>query len=622
MPRHASIQLSRNCQNACVFCDAADTLTGQATPPLALRSRIDEAHGGGARVLRFTGDEPTLHPHLLKAIAYGRGIGMKVIVASNGRNLSDIRRLERLRDAGLSRLDIALHATHPTIHNYLSGRESFQQTLSAVRLASEVLPLRLTTVLTRMNQDQMIPLLDLAHELKASFAVRALQPKGRGQRQWHDLECDPVRALSLLRLLHERAKALSVPFFPHDFDLIGVRRRLKPGPAAPYDAVRQEMVGSGTPDPSAFNGLTTELLPTRYGLDAAQTRVLLRVSGTPVLPHVESPSPLFHKPSSVTVVVDPTTDAFAATATLPALAEALRQTGCKTTLLTPWTHRWTEKGYVRPRLRDRFRRPVPSLNRTPSGDLSPQDIEAWRALAASAVQGDLPILAAGALSSVVTQPAVVLTCGSPSDLPVLPREGTTLVSPAPHAVKTHLMAGFSPSGLLYRPWPSLGGASGKQGGVAIGLSPLERSLCPSGTTFLTDDATSTFADPTERILAIRSAHWVWLGAEVSRDRWPVLAGEASAAGAIIVSISSPMSQLNIREGVHGLLYRHSHPLSIERALRRLSHPSHGPELRKHATARAHLHSVQAWADWIAAGVTPDRPHGRTAATEPPWYPWA
>ncbi len=142
------LAISGSCRQRCAFCDA--DLSGQPLPPAHLRRRIDEAFARGATRIRFTGDDPLLHPHLLRALNHATGLGLKVELHGHGGGLDDPRRIERLARLGLDRLHLSLHGDRTT-HDALTGTPgSHDRVRRVIGLCGDI-PLTLHSTLTATN---------------------------------------------------------------------------------------------------------------------------------------------------------------------------------------------------------------------------------------------------------------------------------------------------------------------------------------------------------------------------------------------------------------------------------------------------------------------------------------
>jgi len=122
--RLLSLKLGYRCDQRCVFCGEAErrdrSLPLAAVEPLI--GALDEAQAAGVRDVTFTGGEPTLHPDLLALLAHARGLGFRTRhVVTNGRTLAEAGRVAALVAAGLTHVDVSIHAPNAALADRLSG---------------------------------------------------------------------------------------------------------------------------------------------------------------------------------------------------------------------------------------------------------------------------------------------------------------------------------------------------------------------------------------------------------------------------------------------------------------------------------------------------------------------
>ena len=124
-PTIAEIALTYGCQAKCTFCYASSPYRGDERPPMttdevkAVMRRV--AHEAHVPSLSFTGGEATLRDDLAELITYGRSLGLRINLISNGLRLADADLAARLVDAGLSSAQISLEAADPDLHDQIVG---------------------------------------------------------------------------------------------------------------------------------------------------------------------------------------------------------------------------------------------------------------------------------------------------------------------------------------------------------------------------------------------------------------------------------------------------------------------------------------------------------------------
>lgn len=149
--RRVAIELTRDCNNACVFCAQTGLpsreITGDtlASALSAARSEADE--------LTFVGGEPTLRADLPAVVTAARTAGFRRVgIQTNARRLADRTYVRALVQAGLTDVHVSLHGPS-AVHDYHTGIPgSYGHTATGLATAAAAgLIVVATTVLTRSN---------------------------------------------------------------------------------------------------------------------------------------------------------------------------------------------------------------------------------------------------------------------------------------------------------------------------------------------------------------------------------------------------------------------------------------------------------------------------------------
>jgi cyclic pyranopterin phosphate synthase len=103
------VSLTDRCDLACLYCRPSrndDKLPERLTWE-ALAGVIEGLFFAGIRRIRFTGGEPLLSPHAVRAVAHARAVGFgDLALTTNGTQLAELA--PALREAGLERLTLSL----------------------------------------------------------------------------------------------------------------------------------------------------------------------------------------------------------------------------------------------------------------------------------------------------------------------------------------------------------------------------------------------------------------------------------------------------------------------------------------------------------------------------------
>lgn len=213
----ATLELTRSCNQNCVFCARAGLPKLDDAPPHA---RLDALTGDE---LTFIGGEPTLVPELVELVARARAKGFKRIgLQTNGLKLADEAYTRALADAGLADVHVTLLGADAAVHDYHSNVPgSFAALMTGMGIArARGLTLLASTVVTRSNFRVLAPL----PQLLASRGVVAWQlgmANVAGNAVTAMDRVVPRLALALPYVLHalEAARRLGLEGFVRDAPL-------------------------------------------------------------------------------------------------------------------------------------------------------------------------------------------------------------------------------------------------------------------------------------------------------------------------------------------------------------------------------------------------------------------
>ncbi len=169
----AKIKLGYACPYDCAFCECKKRRELPAPSKRALAEKVQLAARLGRKQALFSGGEPLLCPHLPVLMALAKRLGMTSGLITSGTGLDDPARVETLRRAGLSFVQLSLHGASENTHDAIMGRGAFGRAMNALEnLAKAGVGLRVNTVLTRKNLHEIEALAEslfafspLVHEL-------------------------------------------------------------------------------------------------------------------------------------------------------------------------------------------------------------------------------------------------------------------------------------------------------------------------------------------------------------------------------------------------------------------------------------------------------------------------
>lgn len=181
-------ETTQACDLACLHCRAEAR---------ALRDRFelstDEAKKLMRDVRRFgrplfvlTGGDSLKRPDIVELVEYGSGLGLRMALTPSGTPLMTREIIQRLADAGLSRLAVSLDGSTAEIHDRFRGVDgSFDWTIEMIRAAREIgLSTQINTTVARHNVDDFEALIELMTDLGISlWSVFFLVPTGRAKSE-------------------------------------------------------------------------------------------------------------------------------------------------------------------------------------------------------------------------------------------------------------------------------------------------------------------------------------------------------------------------------------------------------------------------------------------------------
>lgn len=178
----ALIKVGYSCNEHCSFCHTQDVRHIDGSPA-EVEAKIDRAAALGHSMVVLSGGEPTIRPELLRWAARVAGHGLDFGLVTNGLVLAYADVLERLLEHRLRYVYMSLHGGEARVHNGLVRRDSFEAAMQALRnLSGRGLDLTVNCVVTRHNQDHLLPLVDAVLPFEdATLKFSMVEPKGGGR---------------------------------------------------------------------------------------------------------------------------------------------------------------------------------------------------------------------------------------------------------------------------------------------------------------------------------------------------------------------------------------------------------------------------------------------------------
>jgi len=163
-----AINLTRRCNLACAHCYLdATTLRDGADDELTTAevcTLLDDVAGrSNETMVVLTGGEPLLRPDLVELVVHGSGLGLAMVVGSNGTLLTPDR-VAALQAAGALGVGISVDSLDPARHDDFRGRPgSWQKTLDGIEACRrQGLPFQIHFSVNAANAGELPAMIDFA----------------------------------------------------------------------------------------------------------------------------------------------------------------------------------------------------------------------------------------------------------------------------------------------------------------------------------------------------------------------------------------------------------------------------------------------------------------------------
>jgi GTP 3',8-cyclase len=187
------ISITQNCNLKCLYCSPGESSSVQECSVNLTPEEIERIVGSMAKVgirnVRITGGEPLIRPdvfEIIERISKIKGIE-DISMTTNGINLD--KAAEKLKAAGLKRLNISLDSLKEDRFKYITGGGRLTDTLKGIEKAMVLglTPVKINTVLIKgVNDDEIDEFIQLAKDNPLEVRFIELMPIGRFGEQNSD----------------------------------------------------------------------------------------------------------------------------------------------------------------------------------------------------------------------------------------------------------------------------------------------------------------------------------------------------------------------------------------------------------------------------------------------------
>lgn len=151
--KKADIKTGFLCNNNCLFCVQGPEKKKFGNKKTSELKDIIRKASKDCEMIVFTGGEPTIRKDLIELVAYAKKLGFKLIqIQSNGRMFAYEKFCRDIIAAGANEFGLALHGHTAELHDYLTGAQSFRQTIAGIHNLKKLKQVVImNTVITKSN---------------------------------------------------------------------------------------------------------------------------------------------------------------------------------------------------------------------------------------------------------------------------------------------------------------------------------------------------------------------------------------------------------------------------------------------------------------------------------------
>ena len=181
-------EITRACMLACKHCRAK---AQRRRHPMELSTEEAknviyqlQEFGKPYPLLVFTGGDPLMREDIFELISYSTDAGIRTAIAFSGTELATRKRLEKLKDAGISRIAISLDGSNQKIHDHFRGvTGTFEQSLRILEMAKKLeISRQINTTVSTYNMRDLPNILKLCLDYEVSlWDVFFIVPTGRAK---------------------------------------------------------------------------------------------------------------------------------------------------------------------------------------------------------------------------------------------------------------------------------------------------------------------------------------------------------------------------------------------------------------------------------------------------------
>jgi AdoMet-dependent heme synthase len=163
-------------------------------------------------VLILSGGEPLYRSDIFELAAYGRALGFRMALATNG-TLVNAQIADRIRDVGISRVSISLDGARASTHDEFRGvKGAWSNAVRGIRMLHERgVSVQINSTIARHNLEERDTLLNLALQLGCdALHIFMLVPVGCGIELAESAMLPPDEYERVLHWFYDKSKEVSI----------------------------------------------------------------------------------------------------------------------------------------------------------------------------------------------------------------------------------------------------------------------------------------------------------------------------------------------------------------------------------------------------------------------------
>jgi len=174
------ISVTKECNLDCFYChrEGESSQTSTEMTPEEIQRIVNIAAPFGIRKVKLTGGEPLLREDILEIVKRIKDTpgGEEVSMTTNGLLLSAYA--ERLKEAGLARVNVSLDTLKPEKFKRITGLDALEEVIRGIEEASKagLRPVKVNMVLLKgVNEDEVTNMIHLAREKNIILQIIELE---------------------------------------------------------------------------------------------------------------------------------------------------------------------------------------------------------------------------------------------------------------------------------------------------------------------------------------------------------------------------------------------------------------------------------------------------------------